>query len=112
MEKMSHAINNLKDSLTLLKDNYNENTESLNCFANLEIIAKEWGEGFIKQKNYINEELKNFFLYMNKENKSFIKYYEPFKTTRLLEDFEYLNQKLIFLIFNFRKLGKIKNRKI
>ena len=80
MEKMSHAINNLKDSLTLLKDNYNENTESLNCFANLEIIAKEWGEGFIKQKNYINEELKNFFLYMNKENKSFIKYYEPFKT--------------------------------
>ena len=80
MEKLGSVFNNIKESLTLLKDNYSENDKSLVCFAIIEEIVKTWGEGYIKQKKYLNEELKNFFFYMNKENKSFAKYYEPFKT--------------------------------
>ena len=46
----------------------------------MEIIVQEWGEGYIKQKNYLNDELKYFFKYMDKENNAFLKFYENFKS--------------------------------
>ena len=81
MEKMSSAIKNLKNSLAELKNKYNDNNKKCsNYFANLEIIVQEWGEGYIKQKNYLNDELKYFFKYMDKENNAFLKFYENFKS--------------------------------
>lgn len=79
MEKMSFALKNLKNSFADLKNKY-KNKKCTNYFANLEIIVQEWGEGYIKQKNYLNDELKYFFKYMDKENNAFLKFYENFKS--------------------------------
>ena len=62
MEKMSSAIKNIKNALSDLKNNYNINKKCSNYFANLEIIVQEWGEGYIKQKNYLNLGILKTFL--------------------------------------------------
>ena len=80
MEKMSSAIKILKNALAELKNKYSINKKCSNYFANLEIIVQEWGEGYLKQKNYLNDELKYFFKYMDKENNAFLKFYENFKS--------------------------------
>lgn len=80
MEKMSSAIKNIKNALSDLKNKYNINKKCSNYFANLEIIVQEWGEGYIKQKNYLNDEFKYFFKYMDKENNSFLKFNENCKS--------------------------------
>ena len=80
MDKMSSAIKNIKNSLAELKNKYNNNKKGSNYFANLEIIFQEWGEGYIKQKNYLNDELKYFFKYMDKENNAFLKFNENCKS--------------------------------
>ena len=79
MEKMSLAIKNLSDSLGLLKNSHIDNKSSMNFFAHLEIFTREWGKGYNTQKNYINDNIKYFFRYMDRENNAFLKYYENFK---------------------------------
>ena len=79
MEKMSTFILNLSESLCDLKNKHMDNKFSMNYFAHLEIMTKEWGEGYIAQKNYINDYLKYIFKYMDKENNAFIKYYDNLK---------------------------------
>ena len=80
MEKMNSAIKILKNALAELKNKYYINKKCSNYFANLEIIVQEWGEGYIKQKNYLNDELKYLFKYMDKENNAFLKFNENFKS--------------------------------
>jgi hypothetical protein len=61
MEKMSSALKSLSESFSELKNKYVNNMKCSNCFANLEIIMKEWSEGYIRQINYLNYEIKSFF---------------------------------------------------
>ena len=80
MEKMSSALSNLSECFSELKDKYNKEKICSNYLANLQVIMKEWGTGYIQQKNYLNNEVKIFFKYMNSENNSFLKFYENFKS--------------------------------
>ena len=79
MDKMSSAIKSFKESLTELTKSYWANKKCLDYFANLNLIIKVWGEGYFKQKIYLNDELNYFFEYMNKENKSFLEFYSSNK---------------------------------
>lgn len=80
MDKMSNSIKTVKDCLSEFKIKYNINQNCISYFAYFEVIIKEWGECYIRQKNYLKKELKYFFKYMNKENNSFLKFYEYFKS--------------------------------
>ena len=79
MEKMGNVIKNLCEFLEQLKNAYNNDKGCLNSFAYLEIIFKEWGQGYMKQRKYFNGELKYFFKYMERENNAFLKYYDNYK---------------------------------
>ena len=89
MEKMSTIILNLSESLCDLKNKHMDNKISMNYLAHLEIMTKEWGEGYITQKNYLNDYLKYIFKYMDKENNAFIKYYDNLK-----KDYDDLKSKM------------------
>ena len=89
MEKMSTIILNLSESLCDLKNKHMDNKISMNYLAHLEIMTKEWGEGYITQKNYLNDYLKYIFKYMDKENNAFIKYYDNLK-----KDYDELKSKM------------------
>lgn len=79
MEKMGNTIKNLHESFEQLKNAYNNDKGCLNSFAYFEIIFREWGQGYMKQRKYFNDELKYFFKYMDRENNAFIKYYDNYK---------------------------------
>ena len=89
MEKMSTIILNLSESLCDLKNKHMDNKISMNYLAHLEIMMKEWGEGYITQRNYLNDFLKYIFKYMDKENNAFIKYYDNLK-----KDYDDLKSKM------------------
>ena len=89
MEKISTIILNLSESLCDLKNKHMDNKISMNYLAHLEIMTKEWGEGYITQKNYLNDYLKYIFKYMDKENNAFLKYYDNLK-----KDYDDLKSKM------------------
>ena len=86
MEKMSVCLKNISQDLLNLKNIYydgNKSTEILgNCFEQLNLIIKEWGENYIKQRNYLKNEFKYFFKYINKELNSFIKNIELYENAK------------------------------
>ena len=90
MEKMSVCLKNISQDLLNLKNIYydgNKSTEILgNCFEQLNLIIKEWGENYIKQKNYLKNEFKYFFKYINKELNSFLKNIELYENVK--EEYE------------------------
>ena len=89
MEKMNTIILNLSESLCDLKNKHMDNKISMNYLAHLEIMVKEWGEGYITQKKYLNDYLKYIFKYMDKENNAFLKYYDNLK-----KDYDDLKSKM------------------
>ena len=89
MEKISTIILNLSESLCDLKNKHMDNKISMNYLAHLEIMMKEWGEGYITQRNYLNDFLKYIFKYMDKENNAFLKYYDNLK-----KDYDDLKSKM------------------
>lgn len=89
MEKMSTTILGLSESLCDLKNKHLDNNISMNYLAHLEIIIKEWGEGYNTQKTYLNDYLKYIFKYMDKENNAFLKYYDNLK-----KDYDDLKSKM------------------
>ena len=92
MEKMSTAINILSEAFSELKNKYMNDRKCSNYFANFEVIMKEWSEGYIKQKNYLNNEVKSLFKYIDKENNSFLKFYETFRNN--YDSFKYKYEKI------------------
>lgn len=98
MDKMSSSIKYFEESLSELRKSYSDNKECVDYFANLNLIIKVWGEGYIKQKIYLNNELNYFFEYMNKENKSFLQFLNSNKeiyqsTSKFLKPDKDINKK-------------------
>lgn len=90
MEKMSVCLKNISQDLLNLKNIYcdgNKSNELLGkCFQELNSKIKEWGENYIKQKNFLKNEFKYFFKYMNKEINSYIKNIELYENVK--EEYE------------------------
>ena len=78
-EKTITLLNSLSTYFGELKNKYMSSPDTANYFAHLEIIVNIWGSGCDVQKTFFKDEFRYFFKYMNKENNSFLKYYENFK---------------------------------
>ena len=83
MEKMSICLKNISQDSLNLKNLYGDGqkiTEPISkSFQQLYLMIKAWGEDYIKQKNFLKNELKYFFKYINKELDSFNKNFELYE---------------------------------
>ena len=98
-------LKNMSKAFEELKNRYNSSPNNTNLFAHLEIITKVWAEGYNKQKKFLNDEFRNFFIYMNKENNSFIKYYNNFKIS--YDIFKHKFEKISTVLYPSAKDKKI-----
>lgn len=72
----------LKDMSECFKEvinGYINDPDMANLLAHLEVIGKIWEESYTSKKTFVSNEIKYFFKYINKENNSFLKYYNNFK---------------------------------
>ena len=80
-DRICITLKNISESFGGLKNKYINFPNTLNLFAHLEVIATVWNEGLSHQKQYLKNQFRYFFKYLNKENISFLKYYENFQTS-------------------------------
>ena len=80
-DRICITLKNISESFGGIKNKYINFPNNLNLFAHLEVISQVWSEGISSQKQYLKNKFKYFFRYLNKENTSFLKYYENFKTS-------------------------------
>lgn len=101
MDKFISTLKNISESFRELRNRYNSSPNMTNLFAHLEIIVKVLSEGYSDRKKFLNNEFKYFFKYMNKENNSFIKYYENFKIS--YDDFKTKFDKMSKILYPSKK---------
>ena len=86
MEKMSVYLKNISQNFLNLKNLYADGStysEALsNSFQQLNIIIKTWGEDYIKQRNFLLNQFKYFFKYIQKEVSSYLKNFEAFEDSK------------------------------
>ena len=83
IEKVSLCYNLVAKSLNDLTKTHQDNNKTLSgLFARLSSLSKTWARDSIRQRDYLRDEIKYFFKFMNKENVSFLKKYDEFKAAR------------------------------
>ena len=82
IEKLSLCYRSLAKSLLDLTKSHKDN-QILNKFFNrLLSLTKTWARDYIVESNFLKDEFKYFFKYINKENSSFLKKYDEYKYSR------------------------------
>ena len=104
-DKVCSTLKNISQSFGELKNRYISSPDIINLFAHLELIVKVWDEGLSRQKKYLKDEFRFLFRYINKENMSFLKYYENFKTS--YDDFKSKFDKMSTILYPSKKDKKI-----
>ena len=107
LEKINIALKNISDCFGELKNNYIDSPDITNIFAHLEIFTKVWGSGYETQKKFLKEDFRYLFKYMNKENNSFLKYYNNFKI--VYDSFKSKFDKMKTVLYPSEKDKKILN---
>ena len=82
IEKLSLCYSSLAKSLLYLTNTHKSNNTMFEFFNRLLSLTKIWSKSCIKQKDFFRDEFKYFFKFMNKENISYLKKYEEYKTSR------------------------------
>ena len=83
IDKISLYFKNLgKAFYDLSKIHKNKNDKLYGVFNRLSTLSKNWARNYLKEKDFLNDEFKYFFNYMNNENISFLKKFEEFKLVR------------------------------
>ena len=83
IEKMSICYQSVAKSLYDLVKTHQDNNKPLSdLFNRLLNLNKIWAVDCNKQKDFLRDEVKYFFKFMNKENISFLKKYEEFKDAK------------------------------
>ena len=83
LEKLSLCYKSVEKSLINLNKTHKDNNTTLSELFNiLSNLSKIWASDCIKQKDFLRDEFKYYFKFMNKENASFLKKYEEFKVAR------------------------------
>ena len=78
-DKIGLILKDMSESVKEVISAYINDADMTNLLAHLEVIGKIWEESYASKKSFINNEIKYFFKYMNKENNAFLKYYNNFK---------------------------------
>ena len=83
LEKLSLCYKSVEKSLINLNKTHKDNNTTLSeLFTRLSNLSKIWASDCIRQKDFLRDEFKYYFKFMNKENASFLKKYEEFKVAR------------------------------
>ena len=83
IEKVSLCYNLVAKSLNDLTKTHQDNNKTLSgLFTRLSNLSKTWARDCIRQRDYLRDEIKYYFKFMNKENVSFLKKYDEFKAAR------------------------------
>jgi hypothetical protein len=83
IDKISLYFKNLgKAFYDLSKIHKNKNDKLYGVFNRLSTLSKNWARNYLKEKDFLNDEFKYFFNYMNNENISFLKKCAAFKLVR------------------------------
>ena len=83
IEKVSLCYNLVAKSLSDLTKTHQDNNKILSgLFTRLSNLSKTWARDCIRQRDYLRDEIKYYFKFMNKENVSFLKKYDEFKAAR------------------------------
>ena len=82
IEKLSLCYGSLAKSLLYLTNTHKSNNTMFEFFNRLLSLTKIWSKSCIKQKDFLRDEFKYFFKFINKENISYLKKYEEFKISR------------------------------
>ena len=81
-EKLSLCYKTLAKSLFDLTKTHKDNEILFGVFNRLLSLTKIWARDYIKERDFLKDEFKYFFKFINKENVSFLKKYEEFKSSR------------------------------
>jgi hypothetical protein len=82
MEKLSVCFKTLSKSLLDLTNNHKDNEALKNIFNRLSSLSKIRANDFLKERDFLRDEIKYYFKFINKENVSYLKKYDEFKDIR------------------------------
>ena len=82
IEKLSLCYKTLAKSLFDLTKTHKDNEILFGVFNRLLSLTKVWARDYIKERDFLKDEFKYYFKFINKENVSFLKKYEEFKSCR------------------------------
>ena len=82
IEKLSLCYKTLAKSLFDLAKSHKDNQVLNGFFNRLLSLTKTWARDYIVESNFLKDEFKYFFKFINKENNSFLKKYDEYKYSR------------------------------
>ena len=82
IDKLSSCYRTLAKSLLDLTKYHKDNQILYGFFNRLLSLTKIWARDYFEEENFLKDEFKYFFKFINKENVSFLKKYDEFKETR------------------------------
>lgn len=92
MDRVSKILKNVSISFLELKYKYTNTSDISEYFKRIYYIFKKWSEDCVRQKDFLHNEVKYYFAYMDKENTSFLKNIDRFKTNQ--ERYKYIFDKV------------------
>ena len=81
-KKISEVLYSLSNSFKKLSKKYVENEVLSKIFNRLDLLFNKWNKDYMRQNFFFKNEIKYFFKFMLKENQSFEKNYDSFKSAR------------------------------
>ena len=82
MDKLSLCYKSLAKSILDLTKTYKDNEILFGFFNRLLNLTKTWARNYIQEGKFLKDDFKYFFKFINKENVSFLKKYDEFKSSR------------------------------
>ena len=82
LEKISINLKNISLNFNQLQIKYKDNNILNKGYENLFNVFQTWSKDYITQRNLIKEEVKYFFLFINRELNTFLKNYENYRMAR------------------------------
>ena len=85
LDKVSQSLKNIGVcffSMEKTEQNLQQNKTLIKGYNNLGNLFKVWGDDYLKQRDFIKEEIKYYFKFMSKEYKTFMKKYDDYKAGR------------------------------
>ena len=82
MDKMSTCFKNVGQSFAALQKRYPKNDILNKGYENLSNLFQTWSSDYLIQKDFIKDEIKYYFKFLNKEYTTFLKNYENYRMAR------------------------------
>ena len=82
IEKVSLCFKSVARAFLHLSKAHKSNELMFGIFNKLLSLTKTWASNYLKERDFLRDEVKYYFKFMNKENASYLKKYEAFKMAR------------------------------